>query len=166
MARVVFDQAEGDSLESFNGKDFSAPPIVRARISATGVFSQAGGLQLLTNPLKPLAFFARMAAELQKEPQRTNPIDLRQISAPTRTHSEVRIHLPSGWRATLPKNELVSGPPGTFEMTYAQVGDELRITRTIVGTRDIAPASRMPEIIEWLKAVGKEDSKLIVLQKP
>ncbi len=166
MAQLLFDQAEGDSLEWFDGKDLAAPAKVRARVSATKVLSQAGGVQILTNPLKPLTFLARMGTELQKEPQRTSPVDLRQIAAPTRTHTEVRVRLPAGWRATLPKNESVSGPPGTYEMTYAQVGDELRISRTLTGTRDVALASQMPQVIEWLRAVGKDDSKLIVLQRP
>ncbi len=166
LARQVFEEAEGDSLESYNGKDFNVPAKVRAKVTATKVMSSAGGLELLTNPLRPMTFFARTASELEKEPVRMNPIDLIQVAGPVRTHTEVRMQLPTGWRATLPKSETMSGPPGTYEVTYEQVGDELRMTRTLTGTRNIAPASRMPDVIAWLKTVGKDDAKLIVLQRP
>ena len=166
IARQAFDEAEGDSLESFNGKDFSVPAMIRVRVTAKKAVAEAGGLELLTNPLRPLAFFARTAIELEKEPARVNPIDLIQIIGPVRTLYEVRIRLPSGWRAALPKSESLSGLPGSYEVTYEQLGDELRMTRTLSGTRNVAPARQMPEIIEWLKTIGKDDAKLIVLQKP
>jgi hypothetical protein len=165
IARMSFDEAEGDSLEAFNGKDFTAPAKIRALVTARKVVSEAGGLELLTNPLRPLGFFARTATDLEKEPPRVNPIDLIQIIGPVRTRVDVRMRLPSGWRATLPKNETLSGLPGTYEVTYEQVGDELRMSRTLTGTRNVAPANRMPDVIAWLKTVGKDDAKLIVLQR-
>lgn len=166
MARNQFESADADSLEVFDGKDFTVPAKARVRVSNAKVVSQAANVRLLTNPLRPSAVYARIADDLQKEPPRKTAIDLSRIVGPTKSHFEARMKLPAGWRATLPKNDSVSGAPGTFVSTYAQVGDELRISRTLVGSRNVVPASRMPEVIAWLKAAGRDDSKLILLQTP
>jgi hypothetical protein len=82
------------------------------------------------------------------------------------THTTVTIKLPSGWRAQLPKDVSLSGPVGNYSVTYKQTGDELRMERTVSGTKQVLPASRMTEVIAWLKAAGSEDGKVIVLQPP
>ena len=166
IARGQFEGADADSVDVFDGKDFSVPARVRVRVSNAKIVSQAANVSLLTNPVRPPTTYARMADDLQKDPPRRAAIDLSRIVGPTRSRFEARIKLPAGWRATLPKNDSVSGPPGSFVSTYAQVGDELRISRTLIGSRNVVPASRMPEVIAWLKATRQDDSKFIVLQKP
>jgi hypothetical protein len=74
------------------------------------------------------------------------------------------VKLPVGWTATLPKSEKLDGPVARYEVKYSQVGDELRIERTLSGMKGIIPASRRLEIVEFLKRMGSEDAKLIVLK--
>ena len=77
----------------------------------------------------------------------------------------MKIKLPAGWTATLPKNEKISGPLGNYETVYSQTGRDLFLSRTISGSTGILPPERINEVLAWFKAVGSDDSKLIVLQK-
>jgi hypothetical protein len=106
-----------------------------------------------------------MAATLAKEPTRRLPIDAGSIIGPHLSATTVSIILPKGWKAKLPTNVSASSSFGSYVSEYSQVGDELRISRTISGTRAILPPDRINELIAWLQAIGKDDSKFIVLEK-
>jgi hypothetical protein len=47
---------------------------------------------------------------------------------------------------------------------FAQVGDELRIERTLSGIKGVVPASRRMEIVEFLRKVGTDEARLIALK--
>lgn len=166
IARTFFDRAEADSLQAFDGKDFSVPAKLKMRITRAPVVTRAGDVQLFANPMRPNTFYTRMAEDLEDEPPRKFPIETSKIVSLMETHTTVTIKLPSGWRAQLPKDVSLSGPVGNYSVTYKQTGDELRMERTVSGTKQVLPASRMTEVIAWLKAAGSEDGKVIVLQPP
>ena len=165
IAGSYFEGADGDSLRAFDGKDFSAPVRISLRITNGKPVTHAANLLLFTNPIRPMTSLARLAAELERGPKRTMPIDVAKLAPPTVTHIEVKIKLPAGWTATLPKNEKISGPLGNYETVYSQTGRDLFLSRTISGSTGILPPERINEVLAWFKAVGSDDSKLIVLQK-
>lgn len=164
LARSYFDRADADSLRAFDGKDFSVPARLWLRITRAPAVTRAGDIQLLANPLRPNAYYARLAEDLEDDPPRTLPIETSNIVSLAETHTVVTIKLPQGWRAVLPKDVSLPGPVANLSVKYSQAGDEIRLERRISGIKQVLPATRMAEVIAWLKAAGSDDGKLIVLQ--
>ncbi|HEX3533197.1 MAG TPA: DUF3857 domain-containing transglutaminase family protein [Gemmatimonadaceae bacterium] len=165
LARKFFDSADADSLAIFNGKDLSITPRLSFRIRNAKAAVDAGGTRILTIPVGSMSAMATMGAALAKEPTRRFPIDASKIIGPRVSATTVSIILPKGWKAKLPPNVSASSSFGSYVSEYSQVGDELRISRTISGTRGIFPPDRINDLITWLQAIGKDDSKFIVLEK-
>jgi hypothetical protein len=79
--------------------------------------------------------------------------------------TEFVITLPAGWKAKLPPGVTASGPFGSYQSEYTQTGRVMRISRVSVGAKGIQPPERMPELIAWLRQIGKDDAKFILLEK-
>ena len=163
---LYFDRPETDSLQGFDGKDFDAKPMMRTKIVRARMVSRTGDVSLLVNPVRPLESYSRLADALEKEKDRKLPYETSRLVSAYTTHIEVTIDMPPGWTATLPKNEKLDGPVARYEVTYSQKGTQLRIQRTLAGSRGTLPASRQKEIVEWLRKVGDDQSKLIVIKAP
>ncbi|MEO8192593.1 MAG: DUF3857 domain-containing transglutaminase family protein [Gemmatimonadales bacterium] len=164
LAGLYFDRPETDSLEAFDGRDFGAPVRMRVKITRARLVSRAGDVSLLTNPARPLDSYARVADMFEREKDRKLPYETGRIVAPYTTRSDIRVKLPAGWKAALPKDELLDVPLARYEMKYSQIGDELRIERTFIGLRNTLPASRRNEIVEWLRRIGSDDARQIVIK--
>ena len=128
------------------------------------MMTRAGEVNLLTNPLRPMESYSRVADALESDSDRKLPYDASKFVAQHTTRTHVRIKLPVGWTATLPQSEKIDGPVAKYEVKYAQVGDELRIERTLTGINGVIPASRKMEIVEFLRKLGSDESKLILLK--
>ena len=166
IASTAFDNPETDSLEAFDGKDLSAPVKLWTRIVKAKMLSRVGEVSLLTNPLRPESYQERLLDVLEHEKDRKLPYEASKLVAPATTHVDVRITLPAGWVASLPKSEVIDGPLGRTDTRYSQVGDELRLERTVTGAQQVIPASRRNEIIAQLKRMSSDDDKLIVIKAP
>lgn len=166
MTSLYFDRPETDSLEAFDGRDFTAPVRMRVKISKARMISRAGDVTLLTNPVRPMESYLRVADMIEREKDRKLPYETGPIVAPYTTRVDVRVKLPPGWKAVLPKDDLLDVPLARYEMKYSQAGDELRIERTFIGLRSTVPASRQKEMVEWLRKIGSDDARQIVLKAP
>jgi hypothetical protein len=166
IASSRFPGADGDSLQMSDEKSSSSSARMSVHIRNGKVMSSVGNVHLLTNPIHPMTSFASIASTLEREGKRTMPIDLGRVLRKALETSEIKLTLPSGWTASLPKNKSMSGPFGRYEEVYAQNGRELTISRTIDGAKGVLPADKMGDLIAWLKFIGNDDAKLIVLQKP
>jgi hypothetical protein len=165
MAGSVFEGAEGDSLTATTLSDTTAGVIMRVAVKNAKAATDVSSLALLTNPIRPYVAPTRVIADLEKAPARMTPIDLsRLVPASPRTSTAV-ITLPDGWRALLPKNSSYDGLLGHFEMTFAQVGNQLRISRTIDGARGVVAADKMPDVIAALKQLTTDNARTIPIQK-
>ncbi len=161
---LYFDRPETDSLIAFDGKDLTAEVRVSTKITKAKMVSKIGEVSLLTNPLRPMEAYSRVADAMEEDNDRKLPYDMSKLAPQYTTHSVVRIKLPVGWTATLPKSEKVTGPVAKYEVAYSQVGDELRIERTLTGLKGAVPASRRQEIVEQLRKMGSDEAKLIVIK--
>jgi hypothetical protein len=54
---------------------------------------------------------------------------------------------------------------GSYVSEYTQSGNELRLSRKISGARGMLPPERIADLITWLRQVGKDDARFIVLEK-
>jgi hypothetical protein len=128
------------------------------------MMTRVGEVNLLTNPLRPLEAYSRTADEIEKDKDRKLPYEASKFVAQYTTRTRVRIKLPPGWVAALPKSEKIDGPVARYEVKFVQVGDDLQIERALTGIEGVIPASRRMEIVEFLRKVGSDEAKLIVLK--
>jgi hypothetical protein len=165
VASRFFDGAEGDSLVGFEGKDLRAKVRVSLRIKNAKAASSAGETEIFTLPLGNMSGTIAMAKELESAKERRFPLDAARILGNQLSVVELRVKLPAGWKAQLPSSVKASSPFGSYESTYAQVGNELVITRRTQGATGIYAPDRAKDVAAWFREVGKDDTKLIVIAK-
>lgn len=166
VARKYFPNADGDSLVAFNGKDYAAPVRVSVRIIRGDATTVAGSVELLNNPFSSFGKMTTVADDMARLPSRRFPIDASRIVGRLTGISEFRVTLPEGWHARLPTNVSATSVFGSYAATYSQEGRDLVIGRRIVGGTGIFAPSREAELVTWLRAIGHDDVKFIVLDRP
>jgi len=164
IAGRFFQGADADSLQAFNGKDLSAPARIAFRIRNAKTAEHLGDSEIFTIPLGGMGNFTTLAAGLEKEPTRRFPIDAQRVMGVGSRTTEFRITLPTGWKAKLPPNVTAVSAFGSYRSEYVQDGRVMRITHAFTGSRAILPPERMPELIAWMRQIGKDDAKLILLE--
>jgi len=164
VANLVFPGASGDSLELFDGRDLSAQPRVAFVVRGAQVTSKSGTSDILTLPLHNYGAVKALAAELEGLGPRKYPIDVAAVAGPHVEEALLTLNLPPGWRAALPPNVTARSAFGTYTAEYAQDGRALRIARRLVGRKGVEPPDRIGELIAWLKDMGKDDVRYLVLQ--
>ena len=73
--------------------------------------------------------------------------------------------LPDGWRAALPKSVRAESKFGIYRADYSQQGNVLRLARHIEGVTGVQPPQAIADFVAWLRAVGADDAKMIVLTR-
>ena len=162
IANAVIQGARGDSLKVFDGRDLSAKPSISVMLSAGKMVNDAGTTKILTLPIRDFAV-PNVVAALEQRGPRVNPIDIEKVWGPHEEVEDFAVALPAGWKAQLPKSVTQASVFGTYTSQYTQTGDTLHVTRSLVGGRGIEPASAMPALIAWLKAMSADDVKYIVI---
>jgi transglutaminase-like putative cysteine protease len=163
MASSVLDGGEGDSL-TVTTSDSSRAFTIHLRIKSAKVTSETGTLELVSNPIKPLTLPAMLAAQLEHAEQRTLPIDIARLMLGSNGRREARITLPIGWRVILPKSVSSSSLIGKVEVTYGQVGNELRISQIISGGEGVVGPERIADVIAALKAISTSTARTLAIQ--
>lgn len=166
IARKYFSSGDGDSLSGFDGRDYSAAAHVRIRIRDANATTMAGPVVMLNNPFPALTAMAGAADDMARLPERKFPIDASKIIGLRTSVTELHVKLPAGWHARLPVGVNATSVFGSYTSKYEQQGQEFIISRRLVGAGGIFMPSRGKELIEWLRAIGRDDVKLIVLDKP
>ena len=165
IASKFFDGAEGDSLIGFEGKDLRAKPHVSIEIKHGKAASSAGETEIFTIPLGSTSGMMTAARELENAKERKFPIDAARILGNRSTFVELRVKLPAGWKAQVPPAVKATSPFGSYESSYAQVGDQLVIARKTEGATGVYAPNRIKEVAAWFREVAKDDAKLIVIMK-
>jgi hypothetical protein len=125
----------------------------------------AGTSAILTNPFGSMSAWTSAAREIETAGPRLFPIEADKIFGFGVTHAEFHLILPDGWHAELPPNIDASSVFGHYSSEYAQSGRELVLTRTLTGAAGNLPPDQVKALLEWMRAVAKDDAKLIVIQK-
>jgi hypothetical protein len=165
--RLFANDATVDSLRAPDGRDFAQPTSISYRVRADNVLRSVGESRLFAMSagfIGPARTYRNLARELESQSTRLFPIDASRILGQTETISDVRITLPDGWRAELPRNVMATSFFGSYESTWTQEGREVHLRRRIVGARGIYPPQRLAEVIVWLKTVGADDYEFLSLK--
>jgi hypothetical protein len=165
IARRYFEDGDGDSLVAFNGKDLQAVPQFRLRITKGRAATPAANMLILTIPAGDGTVTNHIADELDAAPPRQFPIDAAQVFGRFTGATNIQITLPAGWHAKLPPSVHVTGPFGTYTADYTQTGQLLQIVRHREGATGIYAPDRIKDLTAWLRQVGQDNAKYIVLEK-
>jgi transglutaminase-like putative cysteine protease len=167
VARSYFPVADADSVEGFNGKDLGAPARLRMRILGARAAQMSGEGLILTLPFastEALETAAQSLEEGARNRPRRFPIDASEITGADVQVQEFRVTLPEGWRARLPEGVSVDTPFGSYFSEYVQQGRELRFTRRVSGKRGIYPPDRIGDLVEFFRAMGRDNAHFIILE--
>ncbi len=168
LAQRLFPaDATADSVVVFDGKNFAAPTVLSYFVRADNVLKPAGESRLfsMNNGLRsPARGYKNLARELESRSPRLFAIEAAQILGQLETLTDLRITLPVGWKAELPKNISSTSFFGRYESTWTQEGREVHLVRRIQGQRGVFPPQRISEIIVWLKTVGADDYEFLSLR--
>ncbi|HEU4629799.1 MAG TPA: DUF3857 domain-containing transglutaminase family protein [Gemmatimonadaceae bacterium] len=164
VAGNVYPGAQGDSLETFDGRDLTATPMVRLRFHGGRAATRSGGTVVLSLNLGNMEQMAAVADQVEAQGPRRFPIDAERVIGPYERDAEVRITLPDGWRAHLPEGVHATSVFGEFRSDHAQEGRVLVLRRKLAGARGIYPPERVAELTAWLRAMAKEDTRFIILE--
>ncbi|HUL02898.1 MAG TPA: DUF3857 domain-containing protein [Gemmatimonadales bacterium] len=163
LASQVINGATGSALQAFDGRDLSAEARVAFSITDPRMTSPSGGADVMTVPITAYAMGSLVAA-LEAHLPRKYSISVTSVVGPSTRVSELQVQLPEGWHARLPPAVSTDSRFGRYRATYTQTGRTLRIVRTMSGYRGTAPPEAVQELIAWLKAVGQDDVRFIVLE--
>jgi hypothetical protein len=165
LANEIFPGATGDSLVLFDGRDFSADPRVSMRLKAPQAASPSGNTLIFTLPLPDFGSTQETVADLESRGPRRYPINAGAFAGPHEVVWSLQLTLPPGWKARLPEGVTDSSAFGVYKATYVQNGQALTITRSITGRKGVEPPSKIDELITWLKGMGKDEVRFVVLEK-
>ena len=165
IANNVFEGAQGDSVEVFDGRDLTATPRIGVSFRTSRAVQSAGGTHILTLPLREYAS-PGLVSQLQTSGPRRFPIDVDEVIGLVEETTDLRLRLPEGWRARLPEGVVAASPFGAYSAEYRQEGRDLRITRRMSGRRGTEPPEQIAALVAWLHEVARDDVKYIVLEAP
>lgn len=166
IANNVFEGAQGDSVEVFDGRDLEATPRIGVSFRTSRAVQNAGGTQrILTLPLREYAS-PGLVSQLETSGPRRFPIDVGDVIGMVEESTELRLRLPEGWRARLPEGVVAASPFGAYTAEYRQEGRDLRVTRRMSGRRGTEPPEQIAALVAWLHEVARDDVKYIVLEAP
>jgi hypothetical protein len=164
IAQNLFEGARGEDLEIFDGKDLHAQPRVGVRVVGGRAATPSGGTLILQVPFENGSMQKAIAdLEARKEPRRFD-INVNAVIGPVESVNELRLTLPEGYRARLPRNVVAESVFGRFRAEYAQEGRELRVTRSYAGTRGTQPKERLPELIAFFREMSRDDVVFIIVE--
>ena len=165
FAGRIVPGAAGDSLVLFDGKDFSAKPEIRIRITKPRVLTRSGDTELLTLPFSPPESFANTASQVEGMPPRRFPIDAAKVVGRSTGITDLRITLPAGWKVRLPASVTVDGPWGLYKVAYKQEGRVFSMHREMAGKTGEHDKAQIGEVIKWFRAVAADDAKFVVIER-
>jgi transglutaminase-like putative cysteine protease len=164
IAGSVVPSATSDSVTVFDGRDWSARPYVSVAFHGGRAASASGNTDILTLPLHDYAT-PTLVTDLEGRGPRRFPINVEAVVGTHEESSSLALTLPTGWRAQLPPNVEATSVFGRYTAEYRQDGRVLRIVRRLVGARGTEPPAKIGDLIAWLKTVGTDDVKYIVLDR-
>jgi hypothetical protein len=59
----------------------------------------------------------------------------------------------------------VSSAFGTYSASYTQEGRVLRVVRRTIGARGVYPADKVNDLLAFLRAVARDDTRYVILER-
>jgi transglutaminase-like putative cysteine protease len=165
IAASIFDEAAGDSLEAFDGRDLGATPRISLAVRGGRAVRRASGIDLLVLPMDNYAS-PNLVTRLEAHRPRRFPINTAAVLGPVEFVHEFRVVLPEGWRARLPDAVQATSVFGSYRASYAQEGRVLTVRRAIAGNTGVRPGTEVDGLIAWVRALGDDDVPYLVLDRP
>jgi transglutaminase-like putative cysteine protease len=163
IANAIFDGSAGDSLQLFDGRDLAAEPKISVLIRHGKAAADAGGTEILTIPIRSYSY-PSFISSLEARGPRKSPIDAEKVWGPRTEIEDLRLTLPAGWKAKLPASDTATSVFGSYASEYTQNGRELHIARRLTGAEGVFPATKMDELLAWLKKMSADDAKYVILE--
>jgi hypothetical protein len=162
----TFPSARADSVSVFDARNPKSDARVTASLHGGEAFKRVGSVGILSIPDQfqgAAAQMRYMSGQLAEAPERKYPIDASLIVASSSTKTEMKLTLPDGWKAQLPKAFVATSVFGEYRAEYSQEGRVLRIAHSLTGAKAIYPKDRLAELRTWLKAIADDNVDSIVL---
>ncbi len=163
-----FPNATVDTVVMFDPHDRTAAPHIDYVERDGEGAKPAGSLSILELPpgfRGAEQAFTNTVNELQHADARRLPVDAAKILGSGATRRELRLTLPVGWTAQLPKTVNAVSEFGTYRAEFTQVGRTLRIVHTTTGGAGIYPAADIDKLIDWFKEMATDDAQFIALSE-
>jgi hypothetical protein len=165
VAASVIEGAVGDSLQIFDGRDFSAEPRLRVWVRAERAARRNGSSGfVLPVPLTTLGSPTLLAQLERERDTRRYPIDVAAVVGPFTSVTRLELTLPEGWTAELPESVRADSRFGSYTSEYAQEGRVVHLERRVSGREGTAPPEAIGELIDWLDVASADDIGFIVLK--
>jgi hypothetical protein len=160
----VFPGGTADSLVAFDGKDLSAEPRFSFAMRGAQAATISGSAAVLKIPFDD-PIHPSIIQNVESRVPRRFWISAPRVFGLGAEREELRVTLPAGWRARLPKNVVVAGLFGSYRSEYSQSGRELRIEREIRGVRGVIPPDRVNDLIAFLRQVAADNVDFIIIER-
>jgi transglutaminase-like putative cysteine protease len=160
--------ARADSMVGFNGRDLYVPVRYKIWFSNARGTASTGGAELFTFPFGVFPAAARVTSLRAMAPRKSaiNAEEVLRSAPPTSVEIDMRVTLPAGWKVRVPDNVVVTSDFGTYATEYGQEGRVLRIRRREASAVGVYPASRLPDVIEFFRAISAdENNRNIIIEK-
>jgi transglutaminase-like putative cysteine protease len=154
-----------DTLILFDGRDSRAEPKIVVNVHGADGFRHAGSLSVLTVPTTfygASAGASRVLTLLANSGERRFPIDASRVYPTGTAVTELRLTLPEGWKAELPKGTIAKSVFGEYRSEYSQEGRVLRIATRVTGAEGVYPKERVAELQAWLKTIASDELSSVV----
>jgi hypothetical protein len=158
-----------DSLHVPNGRDLTAEARISVVVHGGDAAKKTGPVALFTVPPMMRALGpngAGLLARMANDPPRRFPIDASMVMGPGSSESDLRLTLPEGWKAQLPKGVVATSPFGDYRSEYTQDGRTLHVSRRVTGATGVYPKEKIDELKAWLKKLADDNLEAIVLTLP
>jgi hypothetical protein len=78
---------------------------------------------------------------------------------------DLTLTLPPCWHARLPQPVTAASAFGRYESRYSQEGQVVHVMRRLTGMRGVLSPDKIADLLSWLDAVSKDDSKYLVIDR-
>jgi transglutaminase-like putative cysteine protease len=163
---AAYPFAKSDSLDASDGRDLSMTPHVAFVVTGGRAFTVTGPIAVLPLQQSVGPAAVRTLDELRRAGPRQFPIDVAKVNPPNLVEQEFTFELPAGWQATLPKDVRVTGPFGSYTVTYEQTGRDLVIRRRSEGAAGVLPPERAGDLDAWFEGLAQDSASAIVIARP
>jgi len=164
IANSLFPGGTGDSLQIFDGRDLQAVPRLAVAIHNGHAATSAGSSEILTLPMRTYDLHG-VSDDLRSRGPRRFPISALAVSGGGVEEEDLTLTLPPGWHARLPQPVTAAGAFGRYESRYSQEGQVVHVMRRLTGMRGVLPPDKISDLLSWLDAVSKDDSKYLVIDR-